>query len=445
MSIFFLKLIAIFFSSLIFFQSYITKKLVGTYIIPAAMFSVIWFLYTIIPLLILPTIQINPLSVLYIFICSFSFGISALPFNWKKAFAKNKSKKEKVYCTFNSSFLRYIFYTSCILAFVFSTLIMITNGFSMALLMSNLLETSGLYAAMRGHEELDYGLLGVLSIFFTYFTPMLGAIVVEFSSERVVRRRFLLFLSFAPSLYCMITQSTKLALLVAIIFYLATTLVMKIYANKLVLFNFKSILKKSVYIFILLPLISISFLSRQGNSNFSDQKEALGIIKYSLNTYAFAQIYAFSDFFSFTVGMKSETSYKDDYNSYGYYTFKSIFDSFGGKKKFPPGYFEESYYVKDVFETNVFTVFRSLIYDFGLIGTIFFFFLFGLFVHFFFYRLLFLNNSWISVTIFIISMVFIMLSYLFSIFTARYIFLLGAGFFLVLLSNGYLSRPKKIS
>jgi hypothetical protein len=85
------KFLAILFSLLIFAQAYCIRLAVGTYIFPASLLSLAWFFYTFIPLIVLFDEPVNPLSVLYIFICVSAFSLSALPFNWPQAFA-NKLK-----------------------------------------------------------------------------------------------------------------------------------------------------------------------------------------------------------------------------------------------------------------------------------------------------------------------------------------------------------------
>lgn len=434
------KLIALVFSLLMLSQAYFIKTKVGTFIIPSAIFSLSWFFYTFFPLVILFRVPINPISILFIFLSTTAFSLSAVPFNWVYAFDKNKQKT--VYSSqFKSIFLHCCFYLSVILSLIFSTFGMISNGFDMNVMLLNLLEVSGQYAAMRGQEQLEYGIIGILSVLFTYMSPVLGGFIV-FEEESKRKKTFHLFIAFVPSLYSTLTQSAKLIILVSIMLFFASTLLMKIYSGKLILFKRFNIYKILLYCIILLSLLSVSFLSRQGYSDFDDSSEAFTIIINLFSSYALGQIYAFSDFFSYYMGLISVVKYKDDFYSLGYYSFKSIFDSFGGNKQFPPGYFEEAFYYKDVFSTNIFTIFRSLIYDFGGLGTIIFMFLFGLIIHGFYYTLLISKKSWISCSVFVISVVFILISYLFSIFTARYILLIGLSLFIILSINSHIFYNK---
>jgi len=428
------KLIAILISIFMLLQAYIIRVAVGTYIFPASLLSLAWFIFTIIPLVVLYDVPINPIAILYIFGCCTAFSLSALPFRWRHAFAINSNKLIISQYLFDSKFINYCLYVTIIMAFIFSSLSMITNGVNLSSMFSNLLEASGEYAARRGHEQLEYGAIGTASICFTYMAPILGGFV-SYAKKTPAKRILYLSISMAPALYFMVTQSAKLAILTAIALFLASTLLMKIYSGKLNLVKTSDIYKIILLLLILFPLLLISFLSREGYSGVGDSKETLRLLIYAISSYIFGQIYAFSDFLSFYLGMESIEVYKNDFYSLGYYSFKSIFDYFGGTKFFPPGYYHESFYYSDVFETNIFTLFRALIYDFGGAGAIMFMFVLGLFVHALFYRLLVRRYSWMACAVFIVTLVFIQMSYLSSIFVARYMYLIGVALFLILFIN----------
>jgi oligosaccharide repeat unit polymerase len=435
------KLLAIFFSFLIFIQAYIIKTGTGSYLLPASLFSLIWFFFSFVPLLVLFGVPINPLPIFYIFLATFSFSLSALPFNWRFAFEGNKENKQLTLLKFNSGFLRYSFYVSIFLSFVFSSYLVLSNGFDLASFGSNFIETSARYAALRGNESLEYGLTGTLSIFFTYFSALLGGIVSYFKTSS--RKKFFCFLlAVLPSLFVMLSQSSKLIFMVAIIFYMASTVLMKIVSSSHSLFNFSGGIKIAAIGLLILPLILIAFTSREGYNNFDTTGEALDILLPAINSYLFGSLYAFSDFFSYYFGMASTSVYTIEYYNFGYYSFKSIFDSFGGTKVFPPGFYSDNYDFKGILSTNIFTFFRGLIQDFGLVGSLLFMYFFGFIFHFSFYRLLLNKELWLGCSLFIMFGCFAGLSFLSSIFTARYIFLITFLFFVLLSVNSLLYQKK---
>lgn len=436
------KLLAILFSLLIFAQACFIRLAVGTFLFPACLMSLSWFVFTFIPFTILFTVPVNPLSVLYIFACVSAFSLSALPFNWRRAFKTNKLKSYNDYAQFSSRLMHYFFYISIISSMVFSTLCVISSGIDLHSILFNLMETSGHYAAVRGKGETEYGIWGVLGIFFTYATSILGGLISQ-QYKRGIKKWMLSFVTFTPTVYVMLTQSAKLIFYYSIGCYFAAVLLRKVYSNKLDLFNWGLLLRLMGATLLIVPLLSISMLSRNVNYELGFE-EQLTVLLPTIKSYAFGQIYAFSDFFTFYLGLNSELTYINDLNSYGYWTFKSIFDIFGGDKYFPPTFFEDTYYHKEI-ETNIFTIFRSLINDFGSVGTIYFMFASGLVVHALFYRLLTHRRDWVACSAFIVAMLFITGTYLLSIFVARWSFLLLVAFTFIFWINNKFWKNQGLS
>jgi oligosaccharide repeat unit polymerase len=436
------KLLAIMLSILLFAQAYLIRRVVGTYIFPAALLSLAWFFFTFIPLVVLFFVPINPLSVLYIFVCVSAFSISALPFNWPRAFKANKLKTYNLHMQFNSRLMYHLFYISSISAIVLSTICVISSGIDLRSVIFNIVETSGYYASVRGKGETEYGIWGVLGIFFTYSTSILGGLISQ-QYQRGKKKWTIPFITFAPSIYVMITQSAKLILYYSISCYFAAVLLKKIYSNKLDLFNWAFLLKLIGFALLMLPLLTVSFLSRNLNYEL-DLKDMLSALLPLINSYMFGQIYAFSDFFSFYLGAKSQLTYIHDLNSYGYWTFKSIFDMLGGDKYFPPTFFQDSYYYKEVVATNIFTIFRSLINDFGSVGAIFFMFASGFVAHALFYLLLRARRAWVACSAFLLAVIFIIGTYLLSIFVARWSLLLFVAFTIIFGVNNRYCKNQNI-
>lgn len=428
------KIIAIIFSLLMLVQAYYVRKSIGTYIFPACLLSLAWFFYTFIPLVLLFKVPINPLSILYIFNCVSAFSLSALPFNWHQAYKSNKRKSLYDYNKFNSVFIKLVFYFFVVMSLISSTIAIASYGIDIKFLFMNLLKASGRFAALRGNEHLENNIWGSISVFFTYGAPILGGLIYSKVLSKTNKVKIIL-LSFLPPLYFMITQSAKLILFYSIGFYLASVLLKKIYNNDLALIGKYAFVKIFIYCILLLPLISFSFLSREKYSDFIGMGEAVSIVIDMFNSYALSQIYAFSDFFINYMGGNSQLNYVHDPNSYGYYTFSSILLFLVGDKYFPPGTYFDSYCYKDIIATNIYTLFRGTIYDFGVFGSLIFMFVIGLIFHGFYYRLLKYKSSWISCGVFIVGVVFIQISYLLSIFMARFAYLLLCAIVLILMIN----------
>jgi len=433
------KLLSILISLMLGVQAYVIRRSVGTFLHPAALFSIIWFFYTIIPLVMLFDVPINALSVFYIFICATAFYVSSIPFNWRKAYELNKNNKPNVQSNFIGKFMFSCLFMSSVLSLIFSTLTMVINGWRIEEIFTNLLFTSGRFAVLRGNEGMNYGLIGILGIFFTYLSASLGGLISHFE-KKAYRTIVFSIISFLPAVYAMVIQSSKLILFVAASFYIGALLLGKVFSSEKTILTNRNLSKILISLLAVSPFIILSFISREHRIDITDLQILATSIKYDLRSYLFGQIYAFSDFFSYYLGMYSQSMFLDDYGNYGNYTFASLFQMFGYDKNFPPGLYLETGYYMDQFETNIFTIFRGLIYDFGGAGTILFFLIFGFILHLNFFNLLSKRKSWLSAVIFIVTVVFILMSYLLSAFMARYAFLNAFAMWTILLVNDFIRR-----
>jgi oligosaccharide repeat unit polymerase len=198
-------------------------------------------------------------------------------------------------------------------------------------------------------------------------------------------------------------------------------------------------MKSLIFISILFtPLLLIAFRAREGYNNF----EIIELIPI-MSSYFFGSIYAFSDYFNSLIGLETVSQYiNEEHLTFGYYSFKPIFEFFGGTKIFPIGYYEDSFNFKDTIQSNIFTYFRQLIQDFGVIGSIFFIFLMGCVVHLFYFFIYKLNRPFFSISVFFIFLVFLGMSYLTNIFTARSVIMISITLYGMLKLN-YIFSSKK--
>ncbi len=435
------KLIAIFFSLLIFAQAYFIRKIVGTWIFPACLFSLAWFFYTFFPLVFLFGVPIEPLSIGYIFLCTLLFSIGSLPFNWPKAFRANSLKTAFDAERLDSVFLHRFLYFASVVAICATLISLISNGVTLNFSLINLLEISGQFAEMRGQGEIYYGNWGRASIVFTYVSALVGGLVY-FNAHSSLRKSAILIATFTPSVFVMLTQSAKLTLFLSFGFFFSAILIQKIYNNQLRLLSGNDFIKLLVIALLSLPLLAISFLSRTGLPT-EDAGNIINMILTSFSSYLFGHIYAFSDWFSHYVGSESIYTYVDNYYSLGNYTFQSVFELFGNGIEFPAGIYDEYFSHGDLFTSNLYTIFRGLIYDFGGIGSLIYMLGLGILIHAFFYRLLALRKSWVAFAVFVVSFVSFQASFIISLFMARYMYLIFCVLLCLLYINDVVSKRRR--
>ena len=437
------KVLALLISCGFLLHAYVIRVWIGTYLAPAGIFSIAWFCFTFFPLAFLFDAPINPMAILFILLCSISFSLGAVPFNWKFAINKNGIEKSKFNPNFGNVFISRTLKITSLLAVVFSLITMVNNGLGIEEILFDFIVTSGKYAVVRALDGMEYGIVGTLSIFFTYLAPVLGGFVL--SVQRSTFKKVWIFIvAMVPSIFTMITQSSKLVFLLSLCFLLAALMTTKIYNNRLMLFDKLPYLKILVGAVFLVPLVLLSFTTRQSGLELSDLGDVLESLKYPLSSYIFGQVYAFSDFFSFYVGMPAMSVFKNDFGSFGAYTYASIFDMLNIGINFPPGMYLESGYFFGVFETNIFTAFRGLIYDFGGLGSLIALMVSGFIAHLFFYKMLVVQRPWFASMVYITTIVAILMMYLFSVFVARYMFLNAFAVYLILKLNAMLEPRRRL-
>jgi hypothetical protein len=153
-------------------------------------------------------------------------------------------------------------------------------------------------------------------------------------------------------------------------------------------------------------------------------------------SYFFGSIYAFSDYFISRLGIDSISIYfHESQLAFGYYSFKPFFELFGGNKIFPMGYYEDFYNFNDIIKSNIFTYYRQLIQDFGILGSLIFILFMGITIHFFYFQMLMKKAPFFSIAIFIIFLVFLGISYLINAFTARTVIVVGIALYYLLKIN----------
>src|SRR5258708_4350223 len=148
------KCLALAFSLIILGQAYLVRRYVGTWLFPACIFGLFWFGLTLIPLVVLLTVPIDPWGTGFILLCLAAFSFSVFFFPWSEAFKANGLKTQPTPPVYGSPFLKKTFYAlSC--ATVACILIdSLAQGLSFHDLIFNLIAASAAY-----RDLVSYGYL----------------------------------------------------------------------------------------------------------------------------------------------------------------------------------------------------------------------------------------------------------------------------------------------
>lgn len=416
------KIIAIFFSLGILLNGYLIGKYVRTNLFPSSIFSFFWFGYTFFPLVFLFHVPVNPVSILFILLCTLAFSVSSLFFIWTKAFKRNKQKTHYAINYLSNKLLLRMFYALNIITIISLVIDLYIQGFKILDFIFEFYASSNSFMAKRYNQEIVPNIFSQLANVCNYTLVMLGGIL----SSSKVRTKFgtikLVVITLLPSMLITLTQSAKGTILLSLVLFYGGVLISRIFMDKLELTNKKTNKRLIVGGIFLIGIMIISFMSRGLYEESGDMlRERLSYYFYS---YSFGHIYAFSDWFSyFVLGMDSMMNYIMPTSPYyGLYTFMYFFRLIGDNTYIPPGVFDEYYFYENLFSTNIYTIFRGNILDFGVIGSLFFWFLTGLVCNAIYYCLLSFKKPVTTIPLFIMMLGFFYTSFIISLLIWKSIF-----------------------
>lgn len=405
------KLLSLLYSFMILFNALIIKKHIGTFLFPASIFCLFWFGYTFFPLIFLFNIPINSNAILFIYLCTLFFTIGSLPFKWKQAINQNSDKLNLYSHIFNNSFLA----KSIIYLFILVMLCLIIDiyyqGFLITDFIFNFFESSNKFMVIRYEEAIIENNFSKIAGILNYSLVMLGGLFIYNIKKHYL---FYILLILFPSIFITLTQAAKGTILLSIFLFYGGILLGRIYVNKLEITNHRTNKIVLLLILFLFVVMTISFLSRGLYELGFDL--LLDKLLYYFNSYAFAHLYAFSDWFSFVLNESHIMIYqKHDEYFFGFYTFMSFFQALGSNIDVPHGVYEEYFNFKDIIQSNIYTFFRGTILDFGIFGSFLFFLLVGFVVSLIFFLLLVKKNFFIGGSIFIFTIGYCYTSFIISL------------------------------
>ena len=171
----------------------------------------------------------------------------------------------------------------------------------------------------------------------------------------------------APTLFVLVTQSAKGALLLSAALIAAGHFVRAIDARQTRFMSKPAVRRMLIYIAAIFPLLIISFMARGLYGSISASELYFQLYRYLLS-YTSGHLFAFSDWMQQQWGFRSTLFYADSDPSGGFYTFMSIARLLGDTTIVPPGTYDEYYSHSAVLETNIYTMFRGLIVDYTFVG-----------------------------------------------------------------------------
>lgn len=424
-----LKLASIGLSAFILYLGYIVRKLSGTWLAPASIWCVGWFLLSFIPLVIAISVPTNPLAILYILVASFAFSIPALTAKWSSiSFATG----EDLWSAFDSPILRIAFHVFAVASIISLAIHLSIQGVTISALSKNFFETSSSLIVDRYTQSTVENIFAQVSNVCTYVTVCLGGLIFPGYRSRIGRTRIII-LAMSPSLALMVIAGAKGTIFLCIALFYAGLLVRRLRLGDPRLVDRATIRKGLLGAAVLLPFLIVSFLAR-GLYQDAATADLPAQLYRNFVSYSSAHIYAFSDWFGWYTGFDSDIFYARDEVTGGFYTFMSLFKALGSTKEVPPGYFDEYFQYSWFLQTNIYTIFRGMITDFTLPGSIVFMYFFGLISNSIFISMATSRSASWSIAYYVIFCGAVYTSFLISIFvwSSMYPTFAIVGFLLVL-------------
>jgi oligosaccharide repeat unit polymerase len=380
----------------------LVRRAVQAWSFPAVIFSLAWFFYTVVPLVCFPEAHVYPVAMLYILVATVCFSLGGLS-NWQTSFYVSRQAKIGSKDFFGSRSITIIFYAAFVLTIACLLLNSIEQGISLDRLTSNINDSAAEYAERRYASDISANIYQQLGNILAYFCAGLGGLVV-FHKESRKSKWFVSGIAMLPSVFVMLTQSAKGMLFLSMAIFFGGFLAAKLQNNDTSLLSRKSVPDIVVLFLALVPLVTISFIAR-GVSATAGQNIFQVLAPYWAS-YTSGHLFAFSDWFGNFTGRPSLLNYDDPQLTGGFYTFMSIFKIFGDERPVPLGIYDDFIYIPPYIETNIFTVYRGFIIDFGLFGSLVFILFLSYVLHYSYRVMITSEKPCFSTALFIFSIAF---------------------------------------
>lgn len=290
-------------------------------------------------------------GILWIMFALFLFSIGGL---LASEIIKNKSIQiNKNFYTINSKLAKYFLIISIVFGFLYSLEFSFQQGFSIKALfnLEALLELNHEMAVERyTGSGIKPSKISRILLVFVYFSPLIAGFNFTFFKDAKLKR--LCILSILPALLALMINNTKAVLIGAVFLFLSGYFASLVKLNKgLPKLSFKKMLVIIILGLIFLGTLYLSMMMRIGRFDLS----LVDIVNKKFILYALGHVPAFDIWFT-----NNATSI--DYH-FGTRTFCGIVDFLGISERVQGVYTDRVYW--STFSTNVYTIFRPFIEDFG--------------------------------------------------------------------------------
>jgi oligosaccharide repeat unit polymerase len=416
-------------------------RITGAWSHPAVIYAVFWFALTILPLVGVWSIPVEPWAMVYIFATVVVFGLHAFCYDWKTSIEIAERRRETVKNSSAGIFVALFFLMQvCTISCVFANIA--AQGFSLSEFVTDPIRASNRYLVARYTGTIETNVFSQVGIIINYIAAPIGGMIIA-QQKTVLRSALVIVFAFVPSVLHMIVYSDKGTLFLVGAYFFAGVLVARVMRGDTALLNIATFKAGAAAVLLLIPVLIFSMLSR-GGGDWKGSEQITKVFFY-LNSYAFGHLFAFSDWFT-NYFFEATSKYTNPLSSTsGFFTFMGIGRMILPGYRLPPGIFDEYFSVPNVVTSNIYTMFRPLIVDFGLVGSLVFMFVWGLGASLSYNMMLRKTSPALSQSIFILTIGMIYTSYIISLLIWNSIYVSITGVAVLIVINKRLRRESSVA
>lgn len=312
-----------------------------------------------------------------------------------------------------------------ILGFLYPIRIIVSNGYSIESIfnLNQLLELNNGLSTSRYADDIESSFVDQILNIFSSLCPLLGGFYYSAFNKR--KDKYLAISTVLPQLFGGLTQGVKMGIITTTFLWFTGYILCSLLINRKIRINIKKILLFILGGFALVSILALSMMFRIGIFDL----DTFYVVAQKFISYAFGHLPAFDAWFS-------KQSFFDSEYTLGGKMFFGITNYLGIMHREQGLYQDLTTIAIDGSETNVYSVFRLVIDDFGIFGSILFYFIFG-FISQKIYKNVRLKNNYVFNTMILAGVYFfIFWSFVTSVFVyMTYIAMLVLFMFVVKLST----------
>lgn len=323
---------------------------------PFSFYITLWTFYTLVPVLLLFEYSISVYTSLYILVCNILFVLPSILL-------------PKIHINYKSftdiKFLERATFILIGVSILFILIHLYLNGYTLIDYIAEPLRTTGRLVSAKYNETLNRSIFSIFSTLVIYPNSFLSGYIYASNKNKLF-----LYFYLVPVLMYFIIFGNKGFLFLSLILYVSGFILANYETGTTVQISKKLVLKGSVGIALILTMVILAFVSRASSMEGDALKNYL--IK-GIRSYSIAHLYAFDDYFKYKIGEEHLMTYIEDENKMFYFTFKSMYNLAGHEGNIPhEGIYAETF-DNDYVKSNIYTHFRGIIQDIGIMGSFVFF------------------------------------------------------------------------